>query len=102
MPVNLSIKNVPDEVVSGLRNRAAHNQRSLQQELLAIVRQAAKDQAPVTIDAMLERAERKKPALDDTVSKVQAAQDAERERMARRFEDLVGGGGGGSDDSDAG
>ena len=28
MPVNLSIKNVPDEVARGLRNRAARNQRS--------------------------------------------------------------------------
>ena len=41
MPVNLSIKNVPDEVVRGLRNRAANNQRSLQQELLALLRPAA-------------------------------------------------------------
>ena len=44
MPVNLSIKNVPDEVARGLRNRAARNQRSLQQELLDILKQAAKDQ----------------------------------------------------------
>lgn len=92
MPVNLSIKNVPDDVARGLRNRAARNQRSLQQELLAILRQAAKGQDEVSIDEMLEHAQRKKPALDDTVSRVHAAQDAEHERTAQRFEDLLGGG----------
>jgi plasmid stability protein len=91
MPVNLSIKNVPDEVARGLRNRAAMNQRSLQEEVLAILKQAARDQGEVTIDGLLDRSQRKKPALDDTVSKVRAAQDAERERMARRFEDLTAG-----------
>ena len=89
MPVNLSIKNVPDDVVDGLRSRAINNQRSLQQELLDILRQAAKGQAPVTIDVLLERAQRKKPALDETASAVLAAQDAEHEKMAQRFQDLL-------------
>jgi plasmid stability protein len=89
MPVNLSIKNVPDEVAQGLRNRAAHNQRSLQQELLDILKQAAKDQAPVTIDVLLERAQRKKPALDEQASMVRAALDAEHEKAAQRFQDLL-------------
>ena len=91
MPVNLSIKNVPDEVARGLRNRAALNQRSLQEELLEILKQAAKDQGAVTIDGLLTTAQRKKQALDEAASKVRAAQDAEHERMARRFEDLVAG-----------
>ena len=91
MPINLSIKNVPDDVVRGLRNRAARNQRSLQQELLAILRQAAKGQDEVSIDEMLEHAQRKKPALDDTVSRMRAAQDAEQEMTAQRFEDLLAG-----------
>jgi plasmid stability protein len=90
MPINLSIKNVPDDVASGLRNRAALNQRSLQQELLEILKQAAKGQAPVTIDVLLESAQRKKPALDEAASKVRAAQDAEKERAAQRFQDLLG------------
>jgi plasmid stability protein len=90
MPVNLSIKKVPDEVVRGLRNRAALNQRSLQEELLHILKQAAKDQGQVTIDGLLERAERKKPALDEAASIVRAAQDAEHERAAQRFDDLLG------------
>jgi hypothetical protein len=38
---NLSIKNVPEDVVSSLRERAAANHRSLQGELLALISQAA-------------------------------------------------------------
>ena len=37
MPVNLSIKNAPDDVVSRLRERAARHHRSLQGELMAII-----------------------------------------------------------------
>jgi plasmid stability protein len=91
MPVNLSIKNVPDDVARGLRSRAALNQRSLQQELLAILKEAAKDQAQVTIDDLLVVAQRKKPALDEAASKVLADKDAEKERAAQRFQDLLGG-----------
>jgi plasmid stability protein len=90
MPVNLSIKNVPDDVARGLRNRAALNQRSLQEELLEILKQAAKEQSTVTIDGLLACAQRKKPALDEAASKVLAAKDAEQEKMAQRFEDLMG------------
>ncbi len=43
MPVNLSIKNAPDDVVERLRQRAEQNHRSLQGELLAIIEAAAKD-----------------------------------------------------------
>ena len=41
MPVNLSIKGVPDPIAAGLRARAARNHRSLQRELLAIIEVAA-------------------------------------------------------------
>jgi antitoxin FitA len=41
MSVNLSIRNVPDEVAERLRNRAKRNHRSLQGELLAVVQDAA-------------------------------------------------------------
>lgn len=41
MPVNLSIKNVPDETAAELRKRAARNHRSLQGELMAILEEAA-------------------------------------------------------------
>ena len=90
MPVNLSIKNVPDEVARGLRNRAAASGRTLNAELLDILRQAASGQAEVSIDTLLERAKRPKPALDETTSKVLAAQDAKHEETAKRFEDLLG------------
>lgn len=40
MPVNLSIKNAPDELVTRLRERAANNHRSLQGEMLAILEEA--------------------------------------------------------------
>lgn len=41
MPVNLSIKNVPDALAAKLRKRAARNHRSLQLELMAILNSAA-------------------------------------------------------------
>jgi plasmid stability protein len=40
MPVNLSIKNAPDDVVRRLRQRAERHHRSLQGELLAIIEEA--------------------------------------------------------------
>ena len=39
MPVNLSIKNAPDEIVVRLKERAAKNHRSLQGEM-AIIEEA--------------------------------------------------------------
>jgi plasmid stability protein len=41
MPVNLSIKNVPDALADRLRGRAERNRRSLQRELLVILEEAA-------------------------------------------------------------
>jgi len=41
MPVNLSIKNVPEELAQRLRERAKRHYRSLQKELLAILEEAA-------------------------------------------------------------
>lgn len=43
MGVNLSIKDVPDEIAERLRQRAARNHRSLQGELMSIVERAAAD-----------------------------------------------------------
>jgi plasmid stability protein len=40
MAVNLSVKNVPDELAALLRERAARNRRSLQRELLSILEAA--------------------------------------------------------------
>ena len=41
MPVNLSIKNVPDALAERLRDRAARNRRSLQAELMAMLEWAS-------------------------------------------------------------
>jgi plasmid stability protein len=90
MSRNLSIKNVPDEVVRGLSNRAAANGRTLNAELLDIVRQAARGHDEVSIDTLLERAQKPKPALDEAASKVLAAHDAQQDDVTRRFEDLLG------------
>lgn len=43
VPVNLSIKNAPDQVVQRLRKRAERHHRSLQGELLAIIEAAVED-----------------------------------------------------------
>ena len=40
MPVNLSIKNVPDRIADRLRKRASRHHRSLQGELLAILEES--------------------------------------------------------------
>jgi len=40
MPINLSVKSVPEVVAERLRRRAARNHRSLQGELLSILTQA--------------------------------------------------------------
>lgn len=90
MPVNLSVKNVPDDVARGLHNRAATHGRTLNAELLDILRQAARGQEDVSIDTLLERSQAPRPALDETTSRVLADKDAEQERTAQQFEDLLG------------
>ena len=47
MAVNLSVKNVPDELAELLRRRAVNNRRSLQRELLSIL-EAAVGRGPTT------------------------------------------------------
>jgi plasmid stability protein len=46
VPVNLSVKNVPDGLAQRLRDRAERNRRSLQRELLSILEAAADDRPP--------------------------------------------------------
>ena len=48
MPVNLSIKNAPDQVVQRLRERAERHHRSLQGELMAIIEAAVREERPAT------------------------------------------------------
>ena len=58
MPVNLSIKNVPDDLVERLRQRAKHRHRSLQGELVVILEEAT---APAKLSVY--EAERRLTAL---------------------------------------
>ncbi|HEX9831375.1 MAG TPA: Arc family DNA-binding protein [Thermodesulfobacteriota bacterium] len=53
MPVNLSIKNVPDVVAEKLRKRAAKHHRSLQGELMAILEESLADRKVLTPGELL-------------------------------------------------
>ncbi|MCH7749828.1 MAG: Arc family DNA-binding protein [Acidobacteria bacterium] len=55
MPVDLSIKKVPDDVAERLRARARQNHRSLQGELLSILEEAVEVRNTMTIEKLLER-----------------------------------------------
>jgi plasmid stability protein len=58
MPVNLSIKNVPDAIAAKLKERAARHHRSLQGELMMIIEEAIKEQPRLTLDEIWERGNR--------------------------------------------
>ena len=73
MSVNLSIKNVPDDVVERLRRQAERHGRSLQRELLAIVEQAAQHEhrlSPVQLLAEIRRLDLHTPADAATVIRI--------------------------------
>ena len=53
MPVNLSVKNAPDDIVRRLKARAERNHRSLQGELLAILEEAVAKESPITVEDLL-------------------------------------------------
>ena len=72
MPVNLSVKNVPDSLADRLRARAERNRRSLQGELLSILEAAVDERAPtaalvpapsrtLSIEEVAERARKRFP-----------------------------------------
>ena len=77
MAVSLSIKNVPEEVVERLRERAERNRRSLQGELLAVVERAAAEPAALTLREMYDRAR----------ARGLSAKPGESARMVRRMRD---------------
>ena len=53
MPVSLSIKNAPDDMVKRLKERAERHHRSLQGELMAILEEAVGAARPLTPDEVL-------------------------------------------------
>lgn len=58
MPVNLSIKNVPDGLADALRDRAERNHRSMQGELMAILETALAPPATALGDTAARRDEK--------------------------------------------
>jgi plasmid stability protein len=69
MPVNLSVKNVPDALADRLRQRAERNRRSLQRELLSILEAAADERNSIAIAA---------PSRSETLSIEQVAARARK------------------------
>lgn len=55
MSINLSIKNVPDDLAERLRARAASNHRSLQGELMSILERELKRPQPADLMALYQR-----------------------------------------------
>lgn len=55
MPVNLSIKNVPDPLAEGLRERAKRSHRSLQGELMAILQEAVARPRRLSVEEALRK-----------------------------------------------
>jgi len=58
MPVNLSIKNVPDQIADKLRERAARHHRSLQGELLVILEESVAKESFMTAGEFLAEVKR--------------------------------------------
>jgi len=58
IPVNLSIKNAPDDIVRRLRLQARRHHRSLQGELLAILEESVRSKARLNPDELLAEVER--------------------------------------------
>jgi plasmid stability protein len=97
MPVNLSIKNVPDELAEKLRQRAERNHRSLQRELMAIIEQATQPggliarSAPQTasraflgVDEIFQRAQQRIPdGSPGSVEFIRKSRDEQIEKWGR-------------------
>lgn len=64
MPVNLSVKNVPDDLAERLRRRAERNRRSLQRELVSIL-EAAVGQVPASATDQMLPAEREPITIEE-------------------------------------
>ncbi len=78
MPVNLSVKNVPDELAEKVRERAKRHHRSLQGEMLAIMEEAV---GPGKLSLEEEEVEKRLRALafetgDDSTAWVREMRDA--------------------------
>ena len=81
MPVNLSIKNVPDQIADRLRKRAARHHRSLQGELLVILEESVAGEKLFTATEFL--AESKKTGLKTPAESARFVRE-DRDDRARR------------------
>jgi hypothetical protein len=76
MPVNLSIKNTPDDLIHRLRQHASQNHRSLPGKLLAIMEAAVREEpsrTPMALLAEIHRLGLQTPA--DAASTIRANRD---------------------------
>lgn len=77
MAVTLSIKNVPESLAEKLRQRAARAERSLQGELLVILREAVEPRRRVTLAETWQRVQALGLRTDtEATALVRAARDA--------------------------
>ena len=77
MPVNLSIKNVPDELVERLRRQAMASHRSMQGELMGILEEALTEKRPLTLLEVLEKVrELGLETPDEAVDDIRALRDS--------------------------
>jgi antitoxin FitA len=77
MSVNLSIKNVPEDLANRLRQRAARHHRSLQGELIAILEEAlSKDEAVTPAQLLSKIREMKIHTTSDSALWVRENRDA--------------------------
>lgn len=71
MPVNLSVKNVPDDLAQRLREQARGNHRSLQRELVAILEQAVTEGASQSRSVSgTKAAAQGRRAIDDVIAEL--------------------------------
>ncbi len=79
MPINLSIKNAPDDIVAKLKQRASRNHRSLQGELMSILEDVARREPPrrfMTVDQVAALAEQLgPPSTESSVSMIREDRD---------------------------
>ena len=80
MPVDLSIKQVPDDVTERLRQRAKRNHRSLQGELRAILEEVTNTPARLTMRELHERA-RARGRVDTGEAMLQTVRGMRDERV---------------------
>ncbi len=76
MPVNLSIKDVPDELAEALRQRAQRNHRSLQGELMAMIESHAFERPFKAVELWEEARRRGLRSADESTQWVREDRDS--------------------------